>query len=148
MSRVPAVERWFGRSRGSDPGHVRLFTSSATVATVLVVVLAEDLFVSVTHALLRPVPLHNYRLAASVTTLNNDLTIVAMLLGALVVFASSLNLDEQSRPKVVIALLYPPVPLLLTIAFGLGLSHFRWLELLGMSVFLGVGTLGRRLGSR
>lgn len=148
MRRVPAVARWFGRSRGSDPGHVRLFASTATVTTILAVVLAKDLFVSVTHALLRPVPLHNFRLAASVTTLNNDLTIVAMLLGALVVFASSLNLDEQSRPKVLIALLYPPIPLLLTIAFGLGLSHFRWLELLGMSVFLGVGTLGRRLGSR
>jgi uncharacterized membrane protein YccC len=145
--------RWADRISGSDPGLNRLRMALQSVLTIAVILAAERLFVSLTHAMQIRVPAAlAARLpapqAAQIAMANHDFLVIAMLLGAIIGMMSSFGVMDQTARGQLVTMLFLPVPMIATLALGIGIGGDRPLALASLAVVLAVGTYCRRFGPR
>lgn len=142
---------WFDRFLGSDPGMTRLRTALQGVITIACALLAEYVFVRLTHALevdpgttaLAPAQ------AVAIAAQHHAVLVIAMMLGAVTAMNGAFMAGSASGPgEQLINYLLMPIPMVAGLATGLALGGHRTLALLSLVVFLAVGAYCRRFGPR
>jgi hypothetical protein len=150
-ARRRALPDWVDRIRGSDPGLIRLLMASQAVATIAVAMLAEWLFVRLTHAL--QIDTHGAVLppaqAAAVTAQHHGVLVVAILLGAILGTVATFCAAMFATPRAQLeGFTLMPVPMVAGLALGLVLAPYRALSLASFVAVLAAGAYARRFGPR
>jgi uncharacterized membrane protein YgaE (UPF0421/DUF939 family) len=147
---VRAWDRWVDRFAGSDPGLNRFRMALQSVLTIAAILVAEAIFVHVTHAL--QIQTHGAALpaakAAEVALANHGFLVIAMLIGAIVGMLASFGVMDKTARGQLITMLFLPVPMIAALALGLSLGGTRILALASFPVILAIGTYFRRFGPR
>jgi hypothetical protein len=150
-ARRRVLSNWVDRVLGSDPGQTRLISALQATAAVAGAMLAEFLFVRVTHALqidaqgaaLRPAQ------AAAVAAQHHGVLVLAIMLGTLAGIVASFTAALFATPRARLenfAVL--PVPMVAGLTLGLSLAPYRVLALASLVGVLTVGAYLRRFGPR
>jgi uncharacterized membrane protein YgaE (UPF0421/DUF939 family) len=143
----------FDRLAGSDPGLNRLRSALQSVIAIAAILVAERLFVAVTHALQLPAhapgggPLPPAA-AAQVAVANHEFLVIAMMLGAIIGLICSIGVTDTTPRGQLVTLLLVPLPMIAALSFGLEIGGHRVLALTSLAVILSVGTYLRRFGPR
>ena len=118
--------------------------------TIGLALLAEALFVHVTHAL--QIQAHGAALpaalAAKLAAANRGSLVNAMVAGGIVGLISSLGVTDQTARDQLVTMLFFPLPLTAALALGLSIGPNRILALVCLPVVLAIGMYGRRFGPR
>jgi hypothetical protein len=153
-SHTPVTSRspnWLNRLTGSDPGLTRLRLAAQAVLTISLALLAESVFVQLTHALQistagAALPAAE---AAAVAAQHHALLIIAMLLGAIIGMIGSFTAAMSPGPRQQLTtFVLMPVPMVGALVVGLALGGIRPLALASLVVVLAVGAYCRRFGPR
>jgi hypothetical protein len=141
---------WVDRFIGSDPGLNRLRTALQVVVTIAVTMLAEWLFVRLTHALqisTPPGPLAPAT-AALVAAQHHGVLVIGILLGAVTGLIASFTAGMFATPRIELqTFALMPVPMTAGICLGLALAPYRLLSLAALVVALALGAYLRRFGA-
>lgn len=145
------MPEWFDRLLGSDPGMLRLMSALQATATIAGAILAEWLFVGLTHAL--QTDTHGAVLppaqAALVASQHHGVLIVAIMLGAILAMMGAFNAAMFPGSRAMLTMFAMlPVPALAGISLGLTLAPYRVVSLASFVVILVVGAYCRRFGPR
>jgi hypothetical protein len=150
-SRRGGLPDWAARALGSDPGLNQLRGALQAVATIGVAILAELLFVRLTHAL--QTDTHGAVLspaqAAEVAVQHHGVLVVAILLGTMMGMTASFTAAMFATPRAQLGgFLLMPVQMLAGMALGLALAPHRSVALTSFVVVLTAGAYCRRFGPR
>jgi uncharacterized membrane protein YgaE (UPF0421/DUF939 family) len=147
--RWQAWQAWLDWLAGTDPGLMRLQLAGEVLISIGIVLAVEWAFVRVTGALQRPVPAGApAALAAQLGAVNHDLTVIAMVLGAITAMIGGFGASIFSNARgQLVTYLFIPLPMIATLALGLSL-HVRVLSLASLAVVVAIGTYCRRFGPR
>jgi hypothetical protein len=154
---VPAIAaamrvraRWADRFAGADPGLNRFRMALQSVLTIGVILLAERLFVALTHALQIPAPPAGTPAAqsAAVALANHEFVVIALLLGAIIGMMSSFGVMDKTARGQLATMLFLPVPMVATLALGIAIGGNRLAALASLTILLAAGTYCRRFGPR
>jgi uncharacterized membrane protein YgaE (UPF0421/DUF939 family) len=149
VAAVRVRDRWTDRFAGSDPGFNRFRMALQSVLTIGVILVAERIFVDLTHALQIPASANlTATQAATVATANHEFLVIAMLLGAIIGMLSSFGVTDPTAKGQLVTMLFLPVVMVPALALGLALGSHRVLALVSLAVVLAVGTYCRRFGPR
>lgn len=129
----------------SDPAFNRLWSTSISIISMGLAMLAEWILVNSTGALGTRV-LSNSNHAQII--LHHEVLILAMLVGGLLGLTLGFSFDESDIRGTVIATLIPAAPLLATALLALLLGNHRDIDLALSPLLLGIGTLFRKYGPR
>lgn len=144
-----AFRRWLRPLLAFDPGLTQLSTANRSACSLAVALVAEWIFVSATHALQVPVPLHaSLAVAASVANQHHEMLVVAMLLGGLVANLQGINGNEPALRSQLVTILYIGAAVSASLTFGLAIGPNRDVALVVMVALLVAGSAGRRFGQR
>ncbi len=145
----PRAAPWADRLIGADPGFNRLRSAVLSVVTIALILLAETLFVRLTHALQVPGVAHLPAAeAAKAAAANHEYLVVMMMLGAMVGMISSFGVSDPKAKGQLVSMLFLPFPMVGALALGLSLGSHRLLCLILLPVITAVGTYCRRFGPR
>ena len=142
--------RWADQLAGSDPGLNRLRMALLTVLTIGVILLAERLFVALTHALQTPAPPAGAPAAqaAAVAVANHEFLVIALLLGAIIGMMSGFGVMDPRAGGQLVSMLFLPAPMIAALALGITIGGDRPVALASLAVLLAAGTYARRFGPR
>lgn len=156
VERTPRLPRrttpeWVDRLLASDPGLLRLRIALQTVVTIGIAMLAERVFVSLTHAL--QIDTHGASLppeqAALVAAQHHGMLVIAIMLGAMLgmmaAFTAGMFADTRT---LLINFALMPVFMIAGLAVGLSLAKVpsRTVSLAALVVLLAAGAYCRRFG--
>jgi uncharacterized membrane protein YgaE (UPF0421/DUF939 family) len=141
---------WLDRLLGSDPGFMRLRLATQTVVTIAIAMLAEALFVRLTHAL--QIDTHGATLptanAAQVTAQHHGMLVIAIMLGAVVGMIGGFSGALFATPRALLTgFALMPVPMVAGLSLGLAVASHRVVALASLAVVLAAGAYLRRFGS-
>lgn len=141
---------WLDRFLGSDPGLNRFRNALLSVLSIAVILLAEWVFVGLTHAMqIRTPGVHlPAAQAAVVATANHEYLVIAMMLGAIIGMMSGFGVMDPSAKGQLVSMLFLPVPMIAALALGIALGSYRIAALCSFAVLWTVGTYCRRFGPR
>lgn len=149
LARPSPRRRWLRLLLAFDPGLIQISTANRTACSIALALVAEWVFVSATHALQVPVPLHAPpAVAASVANQHHEVLVVAMLLGGLVANLQGINGNEPTLTSQLVTILYIGAAVSASLTFGLAIGPHRDVALVVMVVLLVAGSAGRRFGQR
>ncbi len=148
LQRLP--HEWLDRFLGSDPGFNRLRSASQAVASIMMSMLAEFLFVHFTGAMQsEPQPGMTARQVAEVHAKNGAVQTLALLLGGIISMISTFGSGMFQKPQTsLVSLALMPIPMIAGLALGLGLSPVHLVALGSLIVVLALGGYLRRFGPR
>ncbi len=142
-------KRWVDLLVSSDPGLNRLRAAAQTVLIIALALGAEWAFVHLTGALqVESEATVSAAMASKVAVANHDLLAIAMLLGAIVGLIASMGVQDPTAKGQVITILVIPIPIISTLALGIGIGGHRPVALLVIALVLALGTYVRRFGPR
>jgi len=144
-----APSEWVDRVLGSDPGLTRLLSALQAVVTIGLAMLAERVFVSLTHAL--QLDTHGAVLppeqAALVAAQHHGMLVIAIMLGAMVGMMASFGGAMFTTPRAQLtAFAFMPVGMIAGMSLGLSIGGHRVLALASLVVVLALGAYCRRFG--
>jgi hypothetical protein len=155
MSTVELTRRrardWTDALIASDPGLSRLTLALQVAAGIGVTIAAEYGFAQLAHPFWDSAPTGAHLSAAATAALaaqHHELTLLAMLLGAIIGNTSSLAVTDVTRRGQAITMFGMPIPLLVPLAISTELAPHRAIGLVGLALVMGFGTYMRKFAPR
>lgn len=137
---------WIDKVIGSDPALNRLISTSITIISMGLCIVAEWVLIDTTGALGSRVPaIHP---TSAQIAMHHEVVVLAVLIGGMLALVLGFSFDESTLKGAVISTFIPAIPLLMTTFITLLLGNHKDFEIAFSAVLLGIGTLFRKYGSR
>lgn len=137
---------WIDKVIGSDPALNRLVSTSVTIISMGLCILAEWILVDTSGALGSKIPA--VRPTSTQIALHHEVVVLAVLIGGMLALTLGFSFDENTLKGAAISTFMPAIPLLATTFITLLLGNHKDFEIAFSAILLGIGTLFRKYGSR